>query len=113
MSADAPDLQLVTGAGAFEVDVLVRRLASDRLEVSGHVSTAADVQEPVRHLRLALLDAHDRRLIAETRTDALGEFALPALDTDRYVLKLGETRDAPRVALGMGGGIDAHRQTGV
>ena len=109
MSAATADLQLITGAGTYELDVLVRSLAPGELEVSGQVTTSTGTNEPVQRLTIALLDAEGRLLVAHTRTDALGEFTLRGLRTSRYVLTLGITRDAPRITLLTEGGCHADR----
>ncbi|MDF1703094.1 MAG: hypothetical protein P1V36_18250 [Planctomycetota bacterium] len=113
MSGAYPDVQLITGAGRYEVDLLVRKRSTDRCALSGQITAATEVHEYVCRLPLALLDATGRRLIAQTRTDELGEFALGDLPDAPYILRIGASRDAPLVAVEMGGDLHAVRTTGL
>ena len=107
------DIQLVAGAGPYELDVLVRVLEPGRYELVGQVTTTERAYEPVRRLPLVLYDADAMRVMARTETDAFGEFTIRELDTADCVLALGDRREAPCVLIWEGGRRGAKREAAV
>lgn len=107
-SGSIPDVQLVGGVGPFEVDVLIRVRSTGRIEVVGQVTRVERIQEPVGGLAVSLCDADALVAIAQTRTNAFGEFDLSGAREGRYALSLGEGRDAPWLLVWEGGArVDA------
>jgi hypothetical protein len=98
-----PDIQLVGGVGAYEVDVLVRVLPTAQVEIVGQVTHAGRIHEPVGGLAVVLYDAQAMEAAAQTRTNAFGEFDLHGDARARYALALGEERDAPCLLIWEGG----------
>jgi hypothetical protein len=90
-----PDVQLIGGAGPWEVDLLIRVLPTGRLEIVGQVTSADRVYEPVWGLQLSLCDADSLEVVGRTRTDAMGEFDLRGLRAARYALVFGNDSEAP------------------
>ena len=98
------DLQLVCGAGPYELDILVReQLSAPTLRIVGQVTRGDRIYEPVADLPLVLVTANLSDTVADTRTDDFGEFDM---ETDRnaaYALRLGRDEDAPCVLIWEGG----------
>ena len=90
-----PDVQLIGGAGRYEVDLLIRVLPGRRVTFVGQITVSGRVYDPVFGLRLALCDADTRDLVCETRTDPMGEFDMQGLPSARYALILGNDAQAP------------------
>jgi hypothetical protein len=107
------DVQLLAGAGRYELDVLIRVLGDNRIDIVGQVTDAKRVYEPVRRLSLVLHDADAMEIVASLETDAFGEFALRGLSAARYILALGSARDAPCVIIWEGGKVDADHEAAV
>ena len=98
------DVQLVCGAGPFELDVLVRNLERRvRLEFQGQVTHAGRIHEPVISLPLWLVEADEPKPVDRTNTDEFGEFGFASNRDGRFGLRLGETGDAPCVLVWEGG----------
>ena len=98
------DVQLVCGAGPFELDVLVRNLERRfRLEFQGQVTHAGRIHEPVTSLPLWLVEADATEPVDRTNTDEFGEFGFASSRDGRYGLRLGESGDAPCVLVWEGG----------
>ena len=94
------DLQLVCGAGPFELDVVVAEHASPpSLDINGQVTRAGCIHEPVRSLELSVIEAVDRRVVGGTATDEFGEFGFAALAAQPYGLRLGDRPDAPCILI--------------
>lgn len=98
-----PDVQLVAGAGPYEVDVLVRVLPAGGIEIVGQITGSERLHEPVCRLPLGLYDADALACVARTETDHFGEFEMKGLGAARYVLALGAEPDAPCMAVWEGG----------
>lgn len=94
-TGDIPDIQLIGGAGRYEIDLLLRVLPGSDLEIVGQVTVADRVYEPVFGLHVALCDADTLAVVHETRTDPMGEFDMKGLRASRYALILGNDADAP------------------
>ncbi|MHC4934464.1 MAG: hypothetical protein ACYTGV_20000 [Planctomycetota bacterium] len=91
-------LQLVSGAGPYELEVLVRKADNPaRLELVGQVSNASRWYDPVADLRLELVEADSSEAVADTRTNDFGEFDLITPGEACYGLRLGDAEDAPCV----------------
>jgi hypothetical protein len=90
-----PDVQLVSNAGPYEVEVLVRVLSPADIEIVGQVTWAGRVHEPVSDLELVLYDADALVPVGTARTNHFGEFTLGRLRALRYYVSLGATKDAP------------------
>jgi hypothetical protein len=98
------DVQLVCGAGPFELDVLVRSLERRfRLEFQGQVTHAERIHEPVISLPLWLVEADATDPVDRSNTDEFGEFGFASSCDGRYGLRLGEGGDAPCVLVWEGG----------
>ena len=93
------DVQLVCGAGPYELDVLVREVGAPRpqLEIVGQVMRAGSIFEPVPDLALSLVDAGTARPLSTTETDEFGEFDLRSGLEGSYGLRLGPGDGAPCV----------------
>jgi hypothetical protein len=94
-----PDVQLVGGAGPYEVDVLVRVLPEDQVEIVGQVTGAGRLHEPVCALTVGLFDAGALECVGRATTDPFGEFVLQRVRSARYVLAFGSGSDAPCMAV--------------
>ena len=93
-----PGIQLVCGAGPFELDVLVRDLEAERrLEFAGQVTLGGSVYEPVSGLPLKLVEAEGELAVASSTTDGFGEFDMESERSRQYGIRLGGSRDAPCV----------------
>lgn len=91
-------LQLVCGAGPYELEVLIQDLERDRrIEVAGQVTHARSVFEAVSGLPVTLLLSGDEPPLARTTTDGFGEFDLRSRPQSRLGLRLGDDADAPCV----------------
>ena len=91
-------LQLICGAGPFELEVLIHSLEREkRLEIAGQVTQAGTVYEPVGDLPVELVCEDEHSPVAKTRTDDFGEFGLVSGKGTRYGLKLGDGPAAPCV----------------
>jgi hypothetical protein len=93
------DIQLICGAGPYELDILVREHdGPTQLEIVGQVTLAGRVYEPVPNLRLQLIEAHGEYPVQQARTDDFGEFDLASrAKRSRYGLRVGDASDAPCV----------------
>lgn len=100
------DIQLICGAGPYELDILVREQdGAAQLEIVGQVTLAGRVYEPVPNLRLELIEADDEYPAYQARTDDFGEFDMAAPGRRScYGLRVGDTRDAPCVLVWEGAG---------
>jgi len=94
------DLQLVCGAGPYELDVLLREQAGRGVfDIVGQVTRADCIYEPVAQLSLQLVEAQGADAVACTETDTFGEFDFAA-DREAVVgLRLGDAADAPCVLI--------------
>lgn len=108
-----PDFKLVGGAGPYEVDVLIRVLSTQAIEVIGQVTGGDLLHEPVSRLSLRLFDADALECKANTTTNHFGEFTLTGRRGDRYVLALGPEEDAPVMEIWDGGQHGADGQAPV
>lgn len=91
-------MQLICGAGPFELEVLVQDLERDRrLEFAGQVTRAGSVYDPVGGLPVKLVSEKESMPAAETETDGFGEFDLVSERGSRYGLRLGSGPGAPCV----------------
>jgi hypothetical protein len=91
-------LQLICGAGPFELEVLVQDLEREkRLEIAGQVTRAGSVYDPVGGLPVELVSEEDCLSGIETTTDGFGEFDLVSARGSRYGLRLGDGPGAPCV----------------
>ncbi len=98
------DVQLVCGAGRYEMDVLLRvSETSDELGVVGQVTRADSLHEPVPHLALVAYDCDSLRPVAEADTDAFGGFDMKLDQGGRYALAMGASSAAPCILLWEGG----------
>ncbi len=98
------DLQLVCGAGPYELDILVReQLSSPTLRIVGQVTRGDRIYEPVADLPLVLVRANMSDTVADTRTDDFGEFDMEADRDAAYGLRLGRDENAPCVLIWGGG----------
>jgi hypothetical protein len=96
--AATADLQIICGAGPYEIDVLVREHASpEGLDVTGQVTRAENLHEPIPSLPLTLVEAEQFRSVEEGRTDDYGEFAFGHHRKGVYGLRLGTDANAPCV----------------
>ncbi len=94
------DIQLVCGAGRYEVDVLMRVSdTNDDLDVTGQITRADSVHEPVPDLTLIAFECDALRPVAKVRTDCFGSFELKLDQGGRYALAMGESTQAPCVLL--------------
>ncbi len=94
------DLQLVCGAGPYELDVLLREQAKGGvLDIVGQVTLAESIYEPVARLRLDLVEARGSKTVACTETDTFGEFDLASEREGVFGLRLGDASDAPCVLI--------------
>jgi len=92
------DFQLVCGAGPYELDLLVRDLDGEpTLELTGQVTRAGWMDDPVTGLPLRLVETTREDVVAEAETDGFGEFGMSTLNEGYYGLLLGEERNAPCV----------------
>lgn len=91
-------MQLICGAGPFELEVLVQDLEREkRLEFAGQITRAGSVYDPVGGLPVTLVSEKESLPAAETETDGFGEFDLVSARGSRYGLKLGDGPGAPCV----------------
>lgn len=94
------DIQLVCGAGRYEVDVLMRVSdTSDDLLVTGQITRADSVHEPVPDLPLVAFECDALRPVARARTDVFGAFDMKLDQGGRYALAMGESTKAPCIVL--------------
>ena len=94
------DVSLLCCAGAYELDVVVRELtAPPSLAVSGCVSLADRIQEPVSGLDLSLVEPESRGVVATTTTDEDGEFEFPVIEECHVGLRCGLESTSPIVLL--------------
>ena len=93
------DVQLICGAGPYEVDILVREhQVPSRLEIVGQITLGGRIHEPVSGLQIELVDSGKSTTAGDTRTDGFGEFDLESNDKRRtYGLRLGAEAEAPCV----------------
>ena len=92
------DLQLVCGAGPYELDLLVReQLSAPSLQIVGQVTLGNRIYEPVADLPLVLVKANKAVTVTDTRTDDFGEFDMESDRNSAYGLRLGADEDAPCV----------------
>ena len=95
-----PDTQLVGRTGPYEVEVLVRVLSTDEIEILGQVTLAERVHEPAPKVRVVLYDAAGRGAVEAVQADHFGEFDLgrrPA--AGRYFLVVGGRDEAPTMPI--------------
>lgn len=90
------DLHLICGAGPYELDILMRE-APRELEMTGQVTRAGRIFEPVARLPLMVVETPSVMAVASTETDSFGEFDLASPRDGRYGVRLGEGDDAPCV----------------
>lgn len=94
------DVQLICGAGPFELDVLLREYEGPSgIEVTGQVTRADALHEPVPRVELFLLEARTDSPTSVTETDEFGEFDFDRQPEATYGLRLGARPDAPCVLL--------------
>lgn len=94
------DVQLVCGAGRYEVDVLMRvSEASEDLAVVGQITRADSIHEPVRALTLVAFECEALQPVATVSTDEFGGFEMTLDQSGRYALALGESTSAPCIYL--------------
>ena len=94
------DVQLVCGAGPYELDILIReQLSTPSLQVVGQVTLADRIFEPVSDLPLTLVKAETPEPVLDTRTDKFGEFDMLSERTAVYGLRVGDEKDAPCILL--------------
>ena len=98
-----PDTQLVGRTGPYEVEVLVRVLSDDEIEILGQVTLAERVHEPVCNTRVVLYDAEALTAVGSVRTDHFGEFDLGRLPSARYFIAVGGKHEAPTMLVWEGG----------
>lgn len=92
------DIQLVCGAGPYELDVLVRELEGPRgVDFVGQITRAESIHEPVSDLALTLIAAHGDEEVGDTTTNEFGEFAFGRQPNTAYGLRVGTHADAPCV----------------
>ena len=94
------DLQLICGAGPYELDVLLREQGNGGvLDIIGQVTRAESIYEPVSSLRLDLVEGRGSETVACTETDNFGEFDLAAEREGIFGLRLGDATDAPCILI--------------
>ncbi len=94
------DIQLVCGAGPYEVDVLMRVSdTNDDLHVVGQITRADSVHEPVPDLALVAFECEELKPIAKASTDCFGGFDMQLKQGGRYALAMGESTKAPCILL--------------
>ena len=94
------DLQIVCGAGPYELDVLLREQANRGVfDIVGQVTRAESIYEPVRQLSLQLVEARGSETVALTETDSFGEFDFASAGQGTFGLRLGDAADAPCVLI--------------
>ena len=94
------DLQLVCGAGPYELDVLIRELEEPRgVDFVGQVTRAESIHEPVTDLQLTLVAAVGEREVSQTSTNDFGEFSFGRRPNTAYGLRVGGHADAPCVLI--------------
>ena len=103
-SGTIADVQLVCGAGPYEIDVLLRVSdTSPDLDVVGQITRADSVHEPVPDLTLVAFECDALRPVAKACTDSFGGFELKLDQSGRYALAMGESTKAPCILLWEGG----------
>jgi hypothetical protein len=91
------DVQLVCGAGDFELDVLVREFdGPSAVELLGQLTRADALHEPAPRVPLSLVSA-DETPVSSTQTNSFGEFGFDRRPTAAYGLRVGDGPDAPCV----------------
>ena len=94
------DLQLVCGAGPYELDVLLREQPNRGVfDIVGQVTRAESIYEPVAQLSLQLVEAHESETVACTETNTFGEFDFAAAREGAFGLRLGDATDAPCILI--------------
>lgn len=93
-----PDVQLLCGAGPYELDLIVRELPSE-LDIGGQVTRGDAVYDPVGELELALVEAEAEAVLSSTRTDDFGEFDFRAAGDRMYGLRVGAGPETPVVLI--------------
>lgn len=92
------DIQLVCGAGPYELDVLVRELEGPTgVDFVGQITRAESIHEPVSDLPLTLVAAQEEQDVGDAITNEFGEFAFARQPNTAYGLRVGQHEDSPCV----------------
>ena len=94
-----PDTQLVGRTGPYEVEVLVRVLSEDEIEILGQVTLAERVHEPAPRVRVVLYDADATGAVQAVQTDHFGEFNLGRRPSAHYFVAVGGLGEAPSMLI--------------